>query len=797
MLQIDSMKQFYKIIRTVFKIILGFFTTPLLARFVKNKFLLWTLRLCIFIVYYFLALQVNFLWLFGYLPDANDVENPQVSIATELYTQDSVLLGKYYNENRTPIAFEKISPYSVNALIATEDVRFYQHHGMDFKSLFGSVAATAKGEDRGGSTITQQLVKNMYNTRKKINMGLLQHIPIVRTIVAKTKEWLTSFKLESFYSKNKILEMYFNTVDFGNNSFGIKVASQNFFSKQPHELKLEEAATLVGMLKATTSYNPIRSKKRAKERRNVVLAQMLKYNFITKQVFDSVSQLPIALNLRKHMSSDNDSYIRQFVERNIKDWCEINRINLYEDGLKIYTTINSRLQLYAEEAMRSHFKKLQKKFNEQWKGQNPWRDDNGEEIKGFIFDQMSKTPYYNELKTRFNNNAEINAELNRKKPMTIFSWNGYKDTLFSSLDSLSYYAKILNVGMMSLDPFAGEIRAYIGGIDYNFFKFDHVVQSKRQAGSTFKPFAYLSALADSFSPCDMFIDQPVKIAYEGGQVWEPKNSNDKFSYSIKSLRRALAQSCNSITAQLTEKVGWGKVIEYAHKAGITSHLDSVPSVCLGSSDVNVFEMVRAYATFLNKGKRSDPIIVSKIYDAEGALIGEFKAKQEQAIDEQTAWLMCYMLLGALQEPGGTSRALWGYDIFPNNNEIAGKTGTTSNYSDAWYMGMTRDLVTGIWVGADYRSVHFKGSGGQGSQAALPAFAKMLEAAYKDPKAGLSPGTFPPPWTKIKKTYICPVIIDSSDFNFPISDSLLLQLEGDSVEVILDSLENKLPEKTVN
>lgn len=788
------MQLFLKVLKFLWRFLAGLFTTPLLAKYLRNNFLLWSVRLCLYIGYYFIALQLNLFWLFGYLPDLAEVRNPQVAIATEFYSKDSVLLGKFYNENRTPVTFDKISPYAVNALIATEDVRFYKHHGMDFQSLFGSVASTATGDGRGGSTITQQLVKNMYNTRKIVNMGLLQHIPFVRTVVAKTKEWLTAFKLESFYNKNEILEMYFNTVDFGNNSFGIKVASQNYFSKQPLDLKLEEAATLVGLLKATTSYNPIRSKKRAKERRNVVLGQMLKYNYIQQNVYDSVTKLPMTLKLRKRMSSDNDSYIRQFVERSIKAWLDRQGYNLYEDGLKIYTTINSRLQKYAEDAMRSHLKKLQKSFYEHWRGKNPWRDDSGAEIPNFLESQIEKIPLYEELKLVYNNNIDsVKIELRRRKPMKIFAWEGYRDTVMSSMDSLSYYAKLLNMGLMSVDPFKGEIRAYVGGIDYNFFKFDHVAQSRRQAGSTFKPFAYLAALADSFSPCDKFVDKPVQIKYEGGQIWEPKNSNDKFSYHSKTLRRALAQSCNSITAQITDSVGWGKVIEYAHKAGIISKLDSVPSICLGSSDVSVYEMTKAYSTFLNKGKRSDPIIVTKIFNSDGELIGDFKSHTEQVIDEETAWLMCYMLLGGLQEPGGTSRALWGYDIFPKNNEIAGKTGTTSNYSDAWYMGMTRDLVTGVWVGADYRSVHFRGGSGQGSKAALPVFAKMLEAAYKDPLAELVPGPFPKPWTKIKRTYICPVTPDSTELDYLFSDSLYIETPFDSVSVTNDSTTKEMHE----
>lgn len=783
------MEKLTHILSLIRKYFISLFTTPFLKKRIKNPILLWLARFVLYIFYYVVALQINFLWLFGYLPDLDQVRNPHMAIRTELYTRDSVIIGHYYNENRTPVTYDKISPLAVNALIATEDVRFYEHHGIDFKAILGSLKGVATGDERGGSTITQQLVKNIYNTRSKKKMGLLQHIPYLRTLVAKTKEWLTALKLEYYFSKEEILAMYFNTVDFGNNCFGIKVASQNYFSKQPADLKLEEAALLVGMLKATSNYNPIKNKARSGERRNVVLSQMLKYNFITKQVYDSTSQLPVKLKLRARLSSDNDSYIQQFVERSLKTWLEKNGYNLYEEGLKIYTTINSHLQKAAEAAMVSHLKHLQKGFDAQWKGQNPWRDEAGKEITDFIETQIAQTPLYAELKRKFNGNTDsIKVALSQRSPMKIFTWDGYKDTMMSPLDSLRHYARILNAGLMSVDPFSGEIRAYVGGIDYNYFKFDHVTQSKRQAGSTFKPFAYLAGLAGDYGPCDKFTDMPVTIKYEKGQSWSPQNSDGVFTMKEKTLRRALVQSCNSITAQLTEKVGWGKVIEYAHKAGIKSRLDSVPSICLGSSDVNVFEMVRAYSTFLNKGKRSDPIIVSKVYNNDGELIGEFKAHQEQAIDEETAWLMCYMLLGALQEPGGTSGALWGYNIFPNNNQIAGKTGTTSNYSDAWYMGMTRDLVTGVWVGADYRSVHFRNSDGQGSRAALPIFAKMLEAAYKDKKSGLVPGQFPKPWTKITKEYNCPMEPDSLIGDSLGVDSLLqFQPPSDSLLQILDSV----------
>ncbi len=780
-----------KVITALFQFLKSVFTLSYLKYVFKNKYLRWLAGFIILIVYYISALHINFLWLFGYMPNTAEVKDPQVAIASEVYTADSVLIGKFYNENRTPVRFSEISPNAVKALIATEDVRFYEHNGMDIWSLVGGIYSTAKGDERGGSTITQQLAKNMFQTRKKVNQGLLQYIPYVRTIVSKTKEWVTAIKLELFYSKNEILEMYFNTVDYGNNWYGIKVASRNYFNKSQADLSMVEAATLIGLLKATSSYNPIRNKKRAKARRNVVLGQLLKYENITAADHDSLCELPIALSLRKNDSYEKDSYLRQYVERTLKIWCAENKINLYEDGVRIYTTINSRLQKYAEEAVQEHMKKMQKMFYEHWGKRNPWVDENGNELRRFIEISMTFTPVYDNLKRIYGNRSDsINIALNRKKQMKVFTYNGPKDTLFSSFDSLRYYAKILNVGTMSLDPFKGEIRAYVGGIDYNFFKYDHVTQAKRQAGSTFKPFAYLAALADTFTPCDRFVDKPVKIEYEGGQAWEPKNSNNTFSYRSKTLRRAMAQSCNSITAQVTEAVGWGKVIEYAHKAGINSKLDSVPSVCLGSSDVNVFEMVRAYGTFLNKGKRTNPIIVKYIYNNENELIEEFRAIEEQVINEETSWLMLFMLLGSVQEPGGTSHALWGYDVYGYNNEIGGKTGTTSNYSDAWYMGVTHDLVTGVWVGADYRSVHFRHGAGQGSKAALPIFAKMLEKAYKDPKSGITQARFPKPFVKIKKEYFCTYDSDSLALDSLLNDSTIAPVINDSLTLPEDTSSQK-------
>jgi penicillin-binding protein 1A len=776
---------FQRIYKQLFLILKSVITFSYL-KIIKNKALRAVAILFMLMVYYIVLLHINFLWLFGYMPKMSEVRNPQVAIATEIYTEDSVLIGKYYHENRTPVRFDSISTYAVQALVATEDVRFYKHFGLDLYALISGAYSTAKGDERGASTITQQLAKNMYSTRKKVNQGLLQHIPLVGTLVSKSKEWVTSVKLEMFYSKDEILEMYFNTVDFGNNWYGIKVAAQNYFSKQPSELNLQESATLIGLLKATSSYNPLNNKKRSLNRRNIVLSQMQKYGYISQATYDSISPLPLNLKRPTNNPATKDSYLRQLIAKIIKSYCDDNNININEDGLKIYTTINAHLQSYAELAVKDHMKKVQKQFDEHWGKQNPWRDDNGREIMNFTNTALAFTQSYDRLKKQFPSSPDsITYYLNKKKVMKVFSYNGSIDTVMSTIDSLKYYARLLNAGTMSLNPLTGEIKAYVGGVDFDFFKFDHVVQSKRQPGSTFKPFAYLAAIEDTFSPCSRLDDVPVSIEYDGGQIWQPYNSTGAFTYSSKTLRRALAQSVNSITAQIAELVGWDKIVECAHRAGVKSRLDTVPSICLGTSDVSVYEMTCAYAPFVNGGKSVEPILVKRICANDGALLKEFVPEFKQVISEENAWLMLYMLQGTIQEPGGTSQALWGYSIFKNGNDVAGKTGTTSNYSDAWYMGVTHDLVTGVWVGAPYRSVHFRNSSGQGSRLALPIFGKMLEKAYQDPKSGVVLGKFKKP-KKISKTIYC----DNDDIELEAADSLLndslintelMILENDSVK----------------
>jgi penicillin-binding protein 1A len=730
---------------------------------ISNKYLRALVIFVYFVILFFCAIELNFLWLFGYTPDMQDIRNPALSLASEVYTADGKLIGKYYHENRSPVEFNQISPNLINALVATEDVRFYKHNGVDFYGFFTGMIATAKGDKRGASTITQQLAKNLFSTRKRKSQGLIKHIPVFSTGVYKIKEWLTAFKIEHVYSKQEIITLYLNTVPFGSNSFGIKIASLKFFNKQPADLNPAEAATLIGMLKATSTYNPISNPEKAFDRRNIVLRQMEKYEYLTKAQADLNIAKPLNLDLSYvgNESEGGDSYLRQAVEKWLKKWCKDNDYDLYEDGLKIYTTIDSRLQQYAEEAVADKMKMLQKRFYGIWEGKNPWRDSQGNEIKDFVLKAEQRLPIYALLSKKFNGDTiQIKKYFEAKKKMRVFTWQGERDTVLSSVDSIKYYTKLLNTGMMTMEPSTGKIKVWIGGTDYKYFKYDHVNQAKRQAGSTFKPFAYLTALDNGYSPCDKFTDKPVTIdyTYKGHkETWSPNNADFKFSYQEMSLRWAMGKSVNSVTAQLTEKVGWDKIVDYAHKVGIESPLKAIPSVSLGSNDVSVFEMVRAYSTFLNQGRKVDPLLITKITDQSGNTLAEFTLKQEQVISPETAWLMLYMFRGGVDEPGGTSLALYNYPgILQGNNEIGGKTGTSSDYVDGWYMGITKDLVTGIWVGADDRSVHFNSSeSGEGSHTALPIFAGFMQKVYADPKSGYTRGPFPKPWGKITKTYDCP------------------------------------------
>ncbi|WP_461790528.1 transglycosylase domain-containing protein [Pedobacter sp.] len=726
---------------------------------IKNKYLRFTIIFIYFIIIFFCALQINFLWLFGYSPSYSDIKKPSQRVGSELYTADGKLIGRYFKENRTPVSFNDISKNVVNALVATEDVRFYKHTGIDVQAV--GRAVVGMGKEGGASTITQQLAKNLYRTRYNKSFGLAGRVPVVRTVVAKLKEWMTALKLESNYSKNDIITMYLNTVSFGNNTYGIKTASRIYFNKEASQLSVPQAALLVGMLKATTSYNPIKNPEKSLDRRNVVLSQMNKYNYLSKADLANYKTAPIGIEVgAEDEGSENDSYLRTAVDKYLEKWCEDNNYNLYEDGLKIYTTIDSKLQGYAEEAVKDQMRILQRRFYSVWGNEDPWEDSERKKVD--YPDRAKKSlPIYALLQKKFPNQPDsVEAYFNKKKKMKIFTYKGDRDTLFSTMDSIRYYGKILNTGMMTLEPRTGKIKVWIGGIDHKFFKYDHVNQSKRQAGSTFKPFAYLAALESGMSPCDKFTDKPVRIAYQDKgetKYWEPKNADWSYSYQDMSLRWAMGRSVNTVTAQVTEKVGWDNVVKWAHECGIDSKLESVPSVSLGSNDVTVYEMVKAYGTFLNEGNKVEPILVEKITDQNDNIIEEFAPKFKRALTEEIAWLMLYMFRGSIEEPRGTSQALWEWnDLFKKNNQIGGKTGTSSDYVDAWYMGITKDLVTGVWVGCDERTAHFKnGEQGEGSRTALPIFAKFMVKVYDDPNSGYTYGQFAKPKTEITRTYNCP------------------------------------------
>lgn len=730
-------------------------------REVRNRFLRYAAIIAYFVIILICAVELNFLWLFGYSPGRNEVEMPVQNIASELYTADSVLIGRYFTEDRTPVGFDSISPNVIHALIATEDVRFYKHHGVDYYAVVASLVSTAQGDRRGGSTITQQLAKNLYRTRYNESAGLLGRVPGVRLAVIKWKEWMTAYKLESKYSKEDIITMYLNTVSFSNNAYGINTVSRRYFNKRPGELMASEAAVLIGMLRATTRYNPLRNPDQSLERRNVVLSLMHQEGFIDEKEYQEAVAADLGLQPgEEERTQRGDSYLRAAVERWLQDWSTGSGYDIYADGLKIYTTIDSRMQALAEEAMAEQMAVLQDRLAGVWAGREPWRDNEGQVIPDFLEKLAEETLYYKQLYQKYGGNLDsVFFHLNQPKNMEVFTWDGMQQVAFSSMDSLAHYATMLNTGIMSMDPYSGAIKVWVGGINHRYYQYDHVYQSRRQAGSTFKPFAYLAALEAGKSPCDKYVDRPIRITYtENGEekVWAPKNADWVFTGRDMSLRWAMGKSVNTVTAQITEELGWDKVVEAAHRSGIRSTLASVPSVSLGSSDVSVFEMVNAYATFMNEGKRVEPILVERIEDFNGKVIKRFETRAEQVIDAEVAWLMTYMLRGSMEEPEGTSQALWEWDLWRNGNQIGGKTGTSSDYVDGWYMGVTKDLVTGVWVGCDERSIHFTSSQtGEGSRTALPIFGKFMEKIYREPHLGYTYGPFPEPAVDITRRYHCP------------------------------------------
>ena len=713
------------------------------------------------IVFFVLAIQLNFLWMFGTMPSIDMVENPELAMASEVYSADGILLGKYFSENREPIKYEQIGQNVVNALVYTEDARFYKHYGIDPYGTAGAVMQTVKGDKRGGSTITQQLAKNLFKTRKQKSSGWLSSIPGFKTIIVKSKEWITAVKLEWKYSKPEILMMYLNTVDFGHNTFGIAVAAKTYFGVKSNELSIPQAATLIGMLKAPTYYSPLKHPQRCLQRRNVVLGQLLKYKKISKKQHDQFLKIPLELHYKEYDYTEGMApYFRTAVARHLEKWMRESGKSIYTGGLKIYTTLDTRYQKNAERSVNEFMKILQRRFNDHWAGTKPWLiDANWKNKDGFLPEIIQKTDRYKKLvKSMKNDSKKIMDELNKKIKMKIFTWDGEKEVDMSPVDSIKHYLALLHCGMMSLNPKNGHVLAYVGGIDYNYFKYDHVSVAMNQPGSTFKPFVYTTAMEQGYGPCDRIADAPITIKYsEKGKkkTWTPHNADWTTTGINMTLRHAMGKSVNTVTARLTEKVGWENVKITAIKMGIKSHLEAVPSIGLGSNEVTLYELVGAYAVFMNKGKHTDPILVTKITDMEGNIIAEFNPKYSQAISEESAWLMTYMLRGGMEEPGGTSQALWEYKFTHSGNEVGGKTGTSSNYSDGWYMGVTPDLITGVWVGADDNRIRFRSSEtGEGARTALPIYGKYMDYLFADKEIKMKKIKYPEPWTKITKEHNC-------------------------------------------
>jgi penicillin-binding protein 1A len=717
---------------------------------------------------YLFLVDINFLWLFGKSPRISELNNPDYEITSQLFSSDGQLIGKYYDVNRMPVKYDDISPLLIKTLIATEDTRFYQHHGIDLKSSVSIFYYMLKGKKRGGSTITQQLVKNLYKTRTNYSRGLLGYVPLVRTIIYKTKEWNNALKIELFYSKEEILTMYLNTVDFGSNAYGIHTAARTFFNTTSDKLTANQCAILVGMLKAPTYYSPVLNPKNAIERRTVVLGLMQKNGIIDEAQRAGLCNLPLGVDSRADDEDEgNANYFSYAVARYLREWLKENDYDLYRDGLKIYTTVDSRLQKYAEEAMIEHMKRLQRSFDQYVGDKDPWFDDKGNTMPDFIQTILPQISYYKALQKRYPNQPDsVDFYLNKKHKMTVFSWDGDREVMFSCLDSIKYYNRFLHAAFLSMDPHNGYIKTWVGDINFNYFKYDHVKQSKRQPGSTFKPFVYTAAIDNGYSPCDELNDEPVTITYnENGEQksWSPQNVTCTFTGRPVTLKYGLARSINSIAVQLAKKLGWQKVIEYAHKMGITTKLENVPSVAIGSSDVSLYELVDAYCPMINGGLRVDPILVTRIEDSEGNVIKEFGPKTERVLSEENSFLMSQMLRGGLTEPGGTTQALFEYDLFRSKIEIGGKTGTSQNLSDGWFVGVTPNLIGGAWVGGEYRCVHFHSNHqGEGSKTALPIFGKFLEKTLKDSQFDYLKTGFTKPDVKITRNYNCHTVLPPKD-----------------------------------
>lgn len=693
---------------------------------------------------------------FGPLPTFEELENPEANLATEVISIDGKTLGKYFKENRTPVQFKDLPTNLLEALVATEDERFYDHSGIDFKATLRAIVKL--GKDGGGSTITQQLAKLLFTGEGSKNLP--------ERILQKFKEYVIAVQLERQYTKQEILTMYLNKYDFINLAVGIRSASRIYFGKEPIDLTVSESAMLVGMLKNASLYNPLRRPERVKNRRNTVLGQMYKNEFISEVEKDSLIKQDLGLDINRESHSDGiATYFREYLRDVMKGWIKNNpkpdgtKYNLHRDGLKIYVTIDSRMQKYAEEAMDEHMSNLQRVFDKEQKRNRtaPFYDIDKEKIANTINLAMKRSNRWRRMKKNGASEKEILASFDEKTDMKIFSWKGEIDTILTPKDSILYYKQILRSGLMSVEPQTGHVKAWVGGFNYKHFQYDAVKQQKRQVGSTFKPFVYASAINQlKLSPCFKLPNIPYTIPkekYGMPEDWTPKNADDKYGGEL-TLKEALAGSVNVVTANLIDRVNPKTVVALAKSAGIKSKIPEVPAIALGSVDLSLYEMVGAYATFANKGLQIEPMMLLKIEDKNGTVLEQFIPNSKEVLSDESAYVVINLLEGVTQSGSGIRlRGKWGK--YPDNvatgypyeftNPIAGKTGTTQNQSDGWFMGMVPNLATGVWVGGEDRATHFAGiTFGQGATMALPIWGLYYKKLYADSKLNISQEDFERP-----------------------------------------------------
>ena len=748
--------------------------------------------LVVLFMLYLGAVDLNLFWLFGKSPGWSEIKEHRTAQASELYSADGVLLGKYFNENRIPVEYKDVAPVFWQALISTEDERFYDHWGVDPLGLVGAAkdAATGRG-GRGASTITQQLAKNMFRVRTQYSTGLVGKIPGVKILIMKTKEWITALKLEIYFAstkgrkegKNEILVQYANTVDFGHNAFGIKIASKTYFNTTPNKLTADQAAVLVGMLKATTFYNPISHPENSLKRRNVVLENMLTHGYLDRTQFDTLKAKPIDCSeFKPEENYDGQAkYFREAIAKYLDKWLDENGLNLYTAGLKIYTTVDSRMQKYAEEAAIKQMKQVQRNFNSHWGKTNPWQDEHHNEIKNFIEDIAKRQSYYKFLKNKFNDNQDsIDYYLNKPHKVKVFDYEkGEIEKEMSTMDSIRYMVRFMHCSFVAIEPQTAHVKAWVGDIDFNHWKYDKVT-AQRQPGSTFKLFVYTEAMEQGLTPCDKrrdeFFSMKVWDEKEKKEVtWSPTNANGYFSGDSMPLRSAFSQSINSVAVRVGQEMGIKNIIETAKAMGIKSPLDDAPSLSLGASDVNLLELANAYSTVANEGKaHPEAILVTRILDRDGNEVYVAPDETEQAISVKSAYYMQQMLQSVMRDAGGTGQSLWGYVRDIRDTQFGGKTGTSNNHSDAWFMGVSPKLVVGAWVGGEYRCIHFRtGALGQGSRTALPICGYFLQSVFNDPAFEKYHGKFEKPKD---------LDVSASMYDCPFYRSHKDTLDVDSIEV---------------